>query len=79
MKLSLDEHEQINALTDSVTWNTLLKIVSVLVKDADNRVLSYNLKDGPDGLMIAKARSEGANSLFLRITELKSKMKKQEQ
>lgn len=78
MKLTVDEKEALQALVDSSSWIALCKLVEQLTKDFDNRVLSYNLEEGPQGLMIAKARAEGATTLYRRITEVKGKMKKQD-
>lgn len=76
MKLTLEEYELLTSIIDTDAWPVLLKVVGIHVSDIDSRVLSYNLEEGPEGLVIAKARSEGAKLLQQRINELKSKMKK---
>lgn len=78
IKLTVDEIESLDALFESGGWNSLCKVVEQLTKDFDNRVLSYNLEEGPQGLMIAKARAEGASTLYKRFIEVKGKMYKQD-
>ncbi len=79
MKLSLEQREALEAVTDTDGYTTYLNLIGILVTDIDNRVLSYNLSEGPEGLVIAKAQSEGARTLYKRIMELKGKTKKQDQ
>lgn len=75
MKLSVEEKEDLQLLVSSSSWEALMKVISTLVKDFDNRVLSFTLSDGADKLVIEKARSEGANRLFRHIIEFEAKIK----
>jgi hypothetical protein len=68
MELTQEEREELALLADSQLLIALRKLVDRLVKDQEARVLSYALNQGPDGLVIEKARAEGANSLRLKLT-----------
>lgn len=77
MKITLEEKELLQELLLSRGWPILLKYVSGLAEDIDKRVLTYNLKDGAQGLVEEKARSEGAHQLRRAIENIKSNAKKQ--
>jgi len=72
MALDLDEKELLLAVLDSPNWPVILKQVSVCLKTIEKRVLDYNLDDGPEGLVIAKARAEGAKQIFQDISAFKN-------
>lgn len=78
MKLKVEEKENLDLLLDTPGWNVLCKVMQQLAKDFEIRVMSYNLEEGPQGLMIAKARAEGASTLYKRIIDVKGKMNKQD-
>lgn len=63
MKLSQDQHDELVSLFQSPAWEALRLVMADKRSAQDSKVLSYNLSDGPDGLVIAKARSEGAKQL----------------
>lgn len=75
MKLTVEEKENLEVMLDSPGWAAVCKVLEQLTSDFDKRVLSYNLNEGPQGLMIAKAQAEGASTLYRRFTEVKGKMK----
>lgn len=62
-KLTLDQTEYLDTLVSSDGYPVLLKVLEDLCSVIDKNVLSFDLNRGPDGLVIAKARSEGARSL----------------
>lgn len=75
MKLNVDEVEFLHDLVNSNGWPVLLKKVDALAAHIDSRVLSYNLEDGADRLVQAKARAEGARALQRAIIEIKKEFK----
>jgi hypothetical protein len=75
MKLTLDELELLHELVNSPGWSVLLKKVDRLASNIDSRVLSYNLDDGAEKLVQAKARSEGSRQLQLAIIGIKNDFK----
>jgi hypothetical protein len=77
MKLTIEEKELLQELLLSPGWPVVLKVVSGFTEDIDKRVLTYNLKDGAQGLVEEKARSEGAHRLRVAIENIKSNAKKQ--
>lgn len=76
MKLTLDERELLQEILLSPGWSIVLKVVSGFTDDIDKRVLTYNLKDGAQGLVEEKARSEGAQQLRRAINGIKEEHKK---
>lgn len=68
--LNEDETELYDDLIRHQGWKPLMKVVEVLRRDLDNRVLTYNLSEGPEGLVYAKARAEGAKMLEQKIQDL---------
>lgn len=63
MKLNQEEKDELLALMTSSGWDVLVKVLENLKSRPAKRVLSYNLSDGPEGLVIEKARSEGARDV----------------
>lgn len=72
--LNMDDQEALEELLMSHGWGPLLKVVDVLVREQEQNVMRYNLKDGPDGLVIAKAQTEGAYTMKRRLNELKDEV-----
>lgn len=52
-------------------WEPLLKVVDQLVQEQEQNVIRYNLEEGPDGLVIEKARAEGAIKLRRKLQDVK--------
>ena len=72
LKLSLDEQEALIGLKQSELYDILKKVCGHLAGRIDEQVLLYDLNRGPEGLVIAKARSEGARVLereLLKVIE----------
>ncbi len=68
-KLSIDERDRLGAMfADDISWGAMKKIMGMMEKSFADRVLSYNLNQGPEGLVIEKAKSEGV-STFVRSFE----------
>ncbi len=63
LKLSLDEHEYLEAVLDSRGYGVLLKVLDEICLEYGNKVLNYELSDGPEVLLIEKARFEGSQRL----------------
>lgn len=76
LKLSHEESDDLREIVDGHGWPTFLKAMEQLAFDIDADVLRYNLTNGPDGLVITKARSEGARALQQAITKIKEHMLK---
>ncbi len=73
-KLNADELDLLKELTDhSEKWRALLRAMDVALQNMANDVLDYNLSKGPEGLVLAKARLEGARDLKQAIESLKPK------
>jgi hypothetical protein len=78
-KLNQEERELLAEFLRHEGWGALLKVVDALCADQDNSVLKYSLSDGPEGLVIAKARTEGARTLQRDISQVKERfLNKQE-
>lgn len=75
MKLTIDEKEFLHDLVNSSGWSVLLKRIEQMATNIDSAVLRYNLSDGTDKLVHAKARSEGSRQLQLAIMNIKQEFK----
>lgn len=75
-KMSIEEKESLDSLLHSNTWNTVIKVMEHLAKDQSEAVLTMNLDEGPERLVILKARCEGAEKLLTKIRRLKSELKR---
>jgi hypothetical protein len=78
LKLGIDEQELAKDALDSDSWPVILKLIEDMAKRFESKVMSYNLSEGPDGLVIEKARAEGARALFTDVKTLKAKLFKKE-
>lgn len=76
MKFSIDEKEELYDFLDRPSKEIVLKILTNHLKDIENNVLRYSLSSGAEGLMIEKARSEGALALLTRFKETLHKVEK---
>lgn len=74
-KLTVDEKELLGDFLTSGAWPALLKLIENLVENQGSKTLTYNLDSGPEGLVIEKARFEGAQRLFLAIQSIKRQHK----
>lgn len=73
MNLTQDEKEDLFILMSSPGWATLKKVMLAQKERFEKRVLSYSLTDGPEGLVIEKARAEGARSAIDGLIEMRNK------
>lgn len=73
MKLNQEEKDELLALFTSAGWEVMVKVLRHQEQRQRDRVMSYNLNDGPEGLVIEKARAEGAMSLVKGMIELRNK------
>lgn len=69
--LSQDEKELLVEITRHEGWKALLRAVEIESASIANKVLSYNLSEGAQGLAYEKARAEGAQLLLSRLRALK--------
>jgi hypothetical protein len=74
-RLSLDEREFIQELLNSDGYPVLNSLIDELCDNIDKKVLSYDLNQGPEGLVIAKARSEGSRILQRELLALGQQLK----
>lgn len=71
--------EEADALFETIHtegFPVLLDVLSELCSNIDDKVLKYDLNQGPDGLVIQKARSEGSRQLQRELTSWADKFKK---
>jgi len=73
MRLNQEEKDELLALFTSSGWEVLVKAMRFQEKRQLDRVMAYNLKDGPEGLVIEKARAEGAVSIIKGIIDFRNK------
>lgn len=73
MKLNQDEKEELLALMTSSGWDVLKKVLNHQAERFAHRVMAYSLKDGPEGLVIEKARAEGARQAVEGIINFRNK------
>lgn len=74
--LETSQKEALFELVMGDSWPVLLRVIDGLAANIDGRVLKYNLREGADGLVQEKARSEGARTLQTAISKLKDEFKK---
>ena len=75
-KLTLDEQELLQTVLDLPGWKVALKVAEGCLKDIEKSVINYNLAEGPEGLMILKARAEGAKKLLGEMQKFKNEFLK---
>lgn len=73
--LTIDEQEALLLGIDSDLYVIINKVLGHLADRIDEQVLTYDLNRGPDGLVIAKARSEGARLLISNLAAFIEKAK----
>lgn len=73
----MEEREMLQEFVLSPGWDVLMKTISNIVDTEDNRLLTYNLEKGAQGLVEEKARSEGAHRLKRLILNIKPTTKQQ--
>lgn len=74
-RLTLEEKEAIEELTQSALWMPLLRKAEELLHDIEQNLVRYNLANGSEGLVLEKARAEGAAKLLEKIKALKPSKK----
>lgn len=73
MKLTVDEREELANMMQSAGWPVLIKVLEALAQNHKDAVMKYNLTDGPEGLVIKKARAEGAIEIVRSIIARRDK------
>lgn len=61
--LSVSEREDLALFVDHPAWAAAMKLLGALKEEEEQKVLTYALDRGADGLVHEKARSEGAQRL----------------
>ncbi len=78
--LSLEEQDLLKEVLASDAYPAILKIIDVFIEDYRRSVLQYDLKDlsGPSmqEFALLKATQHGAESLALKLKQLKHTLKK---
>jgi hypothetical protein len=75
LKLTEDERDALRELVYSPGWEPLLKVVEQFVATQERKLVSYNLKEGPEGLVHARAALNGADMLRADLNNLKKLFK----
>lgn len=73
MKLSLDQQDDLDAFLNSDAYKALVVLMEGALKRQQDAVLEYDLSQGPERLVIAKARAEGAASFMRAIMGYRDK------
>jgi hypothetical protein len=76
MKLSFEEDLRLTDLIYSDAWPVVIKVIKSLAENQKEAVLKYSLHDGPEGLIITKARYEGAQALVDKVSRFKADLEK---
>ena len=71
LKLNSDEQDLLESLVLSDSWPVVLKLLDSLIEDQARTVLNYVLEDKPEGLILAKAKYDGACKLARSVQQLK--------
>lgn len=71
MKLTMDEKESLAGMMQSLGWEAFEKLMLEAYKKQEYAVMAYNLADGPEKLVHAKARAEGAKQFMEAILAYK--------
>lgn len=79
-QLSQEMLEEIALFAESPHYEAVQRLLEILVKDAEARVLSFNLTTKAEGIILEKARCEGAyqlqRNLLLKIEQIRTKVLK---
>lgn len=75
VKLNQEEREEVKDFIGGHGWPALLIEIENLVTQVEKNVLTYNLKEGLQGLGDVKARAEGARQLLTAIKNMKASYK----
>ena len=76
-KYTADQQDLIESFLQSDMYEPLLMVLEDLNEDATERVLLYNLSNGPEGLVIEKARAEGSARLLLELRRYRDRVLKE--
>jgi len=71
MKLSLDQQEELRQVFTHSGWKPFVTLMESALKRQQETVLKYNLDEGPEKLVIAKARAEGAKNFMDAILKFR--------
>ena len=70
--LNYEERDALKDLFRSPGWPALLKLANELEQYYQTKVMKYNLTDGPEGLVLEKARAEGVASFVAALTRTRN-------
>jgi hypothetical protein len=75
MKLTSEQREELDSLTQHEGWDVLLYALEQICESMGNDVLQYDLEtNGPDGLCIRKSKYAGARKLYTEMLATVSKL-----
>lgn len=77
MKMTQDEKEELQMMFMHSGWSVFERLLEEIQKKVEYSVLTYNLKDGPEELVHAKARAEGSAQTIRAIRQNKIKFVKE--
>jgi hypothetical protein len=78
MKLTPEERELLVEVLLSQGWTSLLRAIDIEVGRLEQLLVKYDLSEGAEKLVHAKARVEGAHKLRYAINQMKSRYLKEE-
>lgn len=78
LKLTFEEREDLVQFLGTDAWDAFCKVLSFIEQKHINKVLKYHLNDGPEGLLIEKARVEGVQHLIRDINEYRKRLIKEQ-
>ena len=73
MKLALDQEEELTQLLAHSGWKPFVTLMETALKRQQEVVLNYNLEEGTEKLVLAKARAEGAKNFMDAIVKFRDK------
>lgn len=69
LNLSIEAEERVMEILASTGWVHFIELLNLIKKFHINKIISYDLNNGPEGLVIEKARCEGIIQ-FIKELEL---------
>lgn len=77
MKMTQEEKEELQMMFMHSGWPIFERMLEEIQRKVEYAVLTYNLKDGPEELVHAKARAEGSAQTMRAIRQNKTKFVKE--
>ena len=65
--ITVDDQELLRELVSSEAWKSVIKLMEAAVDRQRDSLLTYNTSNGTEGLIYAKLRLEGAETVLAAI------------